>query len=79
MGDRVGVATFTVRSNSSFPLKDIEFTCDTYGKSGTLLSHLKTKSYEAIPARTTKVLNEVNLGVIDAQSASMNCSITGAS
>ena len=79
ISDRVGVATFTVHSNNSFPLKDIEFTCDTYGRGGTLLSHLKTTSYEVIPAKTTKVFKEVNLGQIDAQSASMNCSVTGAS
>jgi hypothetical protein len=76
--DVVAIATFTVKSTNSFPTKDIEFTCTTYGASGTPLSKVAHTVYDVVPPKSSKVLREVNLGFVSSQSTRMSCSITSA-
>jgi hypothetical protein len=52
----IPIANFTAKSTNEWTSKDIEFTCTTTGQSGTALSTVHVTVYEAIPAKTTKVL-----------------------
>jgi hypothetical protein len=74
----IPIADFTVKSTNEWTSKDIEFTCTTKGASGTDLSALRATVYDSIPAKTTKILKGVNMGLANSQSATMWCSISAA-
>lgn len=77
--DNVAIATLSVENCGSSAAKDIEFTCTAFGASGTRISGLKKTVYSTVDGRGRATFREVNLGLIDPQTARLECTVTGAS
>lgn len=71
----VGVVNFTIDNTNDFAVKDVGVRCYFSGKSGTQLSARSYTIYDSIPARTKKAFKEVNVGLIDSQSAQASCNV----
>ncbi len=65
---------FTLQNNTSKPQKDFVISCDTSGKSGTLLSRPRVALYEALQPGTRRAF-ELNMGFVHSQSARASCSV----
>lgn len=72
------MASFRLKNENGFAVKDIAITCGLFAKSGTQLSTARQVIYEIIPAKSTRTFREVNLGFINQQSAQANCKLTDA-
>jgi hypothetical protein len=75
----VVVATFWIKNNEAFPVKDVDVACELFGKSGTVLGAVASTIYQTIPPHSQRVIRDLNMGsgvVLDMnQAASANCKI----
>lgn len=71
----VGLATFTIKNDNPFPVKDVFVRCSFYGNSGTALGQADKTIYEVIAAKKSRTFREVNLGFIHSQSARASCRV----
>jgi hypothetical protein len=74
----VGIVNVTIENANDFPVKDVSIRCNFNGKSGTQLSTNDHKIFDTIPAKAKKTFKDVNVGLINSQSAGANCSIDSA-
>jgi hypothetical protein len=71
----VGIVNVTIDNTNDFAVKDVGIRCYFSGKSGTQLSAISHTIYDSIPAKTKKAFKEVNIGLIDSQSAQARCNV----
>ena len=71
----VGVVNVTIENTNDFAVKDVGIRCYFSGKSGTELSARNHTIFDSIPAKTKKAFKEINVGLIDSQSAQAQCNI----
>ena len=71
----VMVANFTIKSTLQFPVRDIAVRCTGSGNSGTELGVVRQTLYEIIPPKSTKRINNINMGFIPGQMTRANCEI----
>lgn len=76
--DTVMMATFTLRNDNPFPVKDIKIKCRLSGNSGTNIDSVEETIYNIIPATTTKTFQEVNMGFIRSQTTQASCEVESA-
>jgi hypothetical protein len=74
----VGLVNVTIENGNDFAVKDIGIRCHFSGKSGTELSANNYKIFDTIPAKATKKFKELNIGLINSQSAGASCSVENA-
>lgn len=72
------IATFTIRSDNPYSVKDLGIECELSGKSGTVIDSIAQTIYDIIPANSTKAFPEVNMGFIRAQTAGAECKVVSA-
>ncbi|MCY1338409.1 hypothetical protein D9M68_223530 [compost metagenome] len=68
-------ATFTIKNDLPWSIKDVEVTCELAGPSGTKIDSNSRTIYERLGPRSAKVIRNFNMGFIHNQSASSNCRI----
>jgi hypothetical protein len=71
----VGIVNVTIENLNDFVVKDVGIRCYFSGKSGTQLSANGHIIFDTIPAKTKKAFKEVNVGLIDSQSATASCNV----
>jgi hypothetical protein len=71
----VGIVNVTIENGNDFAVKDIGIRCHFNGKSGTELSANDHKIFDTIPAKAKRTFKDVNVGLIDSQSAGAGCSV----
>lgn len=71
-------ATFTLKNNNIFDVKDIEVRCDHTAKSGTVIDHNIRTIYEIVKAHGTKTVRDFNMGFINSQAVATQCQVTDA-
>lgn len=71
----VGVVNVTIENANDFAVKDVGIRCYFSGKSGTELSARSHTIFDSIPAKAKKAFNEVNVGLVNSQSAQARCNI----
>jgi hypothetical protein len=74
----VGIVNVTIENANDFPVKDVGIRCNFNGKSGTQLSTNDHKIFDTIPAKAKKMFKDVNVGLIDSQSAGASCAVQSA-
>jgi len=74
--DNVMMGNFTIHNSNGFDVKDIEITCQHFGKSGTQIDRNGKTIYEVVKAKSKKVVNGFNMGLIHSQAASTSCAVT---
>jgi len=72
----VMLASFTLKNELPWPVKDITVACTLTAPSGTLVSTSLATVYERIDAKQSKHLTEVNMGFIHSQSSRASCQVT---
>lgn len=75
---RVGVlyAHFSVKNDSPSDVRDFTITCWTYGESGAALGHTAKIIYSAVQAHSVRDFEGVEIGLVDQQTASVQCRAT---
>lgn len=75
---RYGVlfAHFSVHNESKIVVKDFTILCSTYGESGTALGQVSKTIYEIVPAQSMKVYEGIEIGLVDRQTAIVQCQVT---
>lgn len=73
---RVLIVRFALQNNTSMPQKDFVIGCTTRGNSGTQLSTPRMTLYERLEPGTRGVF-ELNMGIVNPQSASVTCGLFG--
>lgn len=71
-------ASFTINNQNGFAIKDVVVFCEARGNSGTVIQSFDKTLYEAVPARRTLTVRNVNLGIINEQVASYSCEVLAA-
>jgi hypothetical protein len=71
----VGIVNVTIENANDFAVKDVGIRCYFSGKSGTQLSSNNHTIFDTIPAKAKKAFKEVNVGLIDSQSATASCNV----
>jgi hypothetical protein len=71
----VGVVNVTIENTNDFAVKDVGIRCYFSGNSGTQLSANNHTIFDSIPAKTKKAFKELNVGLIDSQSAQARCNV----
>jgi hypothetical protein len=74
----VAIVNVAIENGNDFAVKDIAINCRFSGKSGTELSTNDYKIFDIIPAKAAKTFKELNVGLIDDQSARAHCYIVSA-
>lgn len=72
----VMMADFVIHNGGSQPVKDVEITCTSYGKSGTKIDTNRKVIYETVPAGKRKRVKEFNMGFQHSQADSASCEVT---
>lgn len=75
--DTVMIATFTLRNENSYPVKDIKIRCELSGNSGTSIDSVEETIYDSVPANGTKTFPEVSMGFVRSQTSRASCEIKG--
>jgi hypothetical protein len=75
--DNVMLATFVIKNNNDFPIKDITVKCTHSAKSGTEIDSNTHTIYDTIKPHKKRTFREVNMGFIHSQAASSGCTVTG--
>lgn len=70
------VADFKIKNDSKYAVKDIEITCDHFGKSGTKIDSNKRVINDIVEAKSSKTFKKFNMGFINSQADSSGCEIT---
>jgi hypothetical protein len=73
--DNVILATFTVKNQNDFDVKDLRIRCEAFGKSGTRIDRNTRTVFDVVKAKGTKKLPEMNLGFVNAQADKLACDI----
>lgn len=73
--DNVILATFTVKNENDFDVKDLQIRCEAFGKSGTRIDRNTRTIYDVVKAKGTKRLPEANLGLVNSQAEKLACDI----
>ena len=68
-------ATFTIRNPTEYAAKDIEVTCEFFGKSGTMIHRNTNTIYDILPAQQTRMF-ELNMGFVNSQDETTVCKCT---
>jgi hypothetical protein len=71
-------ANFVIRNPLEFGVKDIEITCVHAAPSGTEIDRNSRTIYEVFPAKSTKRIDDVNMGFIHSQARRSRCRIVNA-
>jgi hypothetical protein len=74
----VALLDVTIKNNAAFTIRDPVITCRMEGESGTVIHALSATAYAELKSGTTKRISKVNMGLMDAQAVSSNCSVTAA-
>lgn len=74
--DNVLLANFKIRNDNEFPIKDVTITCNYTAASGTELGSNTQTIYEVVKAKSTKSINNFNMGLIHSQTGGMRCEVT---
>lgn len=69
------VADFTFHNDSARPIKDITITCTHSAPSGTEIDSNTRTIYEIVPARSSRVIKDFDMGFIHSQATSTTCKI----
>jgi hypothetical protein len=75
----VAVATFTVRNENPFPVKDIELVCEFWARSGTRVGRQRVMLYERLPPGGARTVRDMTVGFIDQQAHTGDCWVVGVS
>jgi hypothetical protein len=75
--DNIMMATFVVRNNNDFAVKDITIRCNHSAKSGTEIDSNTKTIYETIAPKKKRTFRDFNMRFIHSQAASSRCQITG--
>lgn len=67
---------FTVRNDGDIAIKDLDIYCQSYASSGTAIDSNKRTIYEIVPAHSTKMFRNFDMGFIHSQAHSNKCLIT---
>lgn len=73
--DSVMEATFTIKNDSNFDLKDFEIKCEHFSKSGTSIDSNNRTIYDVVKAHSRKKFPNFNMGFIHSQAATTSCGI----
>jgi len=71
----VMLATFVIKNDNDFPVKDITITCTHFAQSGTEIDSNTHTIYDVVKAKKKRTFREVNMGFIHSQAASSRCGI----
>lgn len=71
----VMLADFTVTNDGARGIKDFTIRCIHSAKSGTEIDRNTKVIYDVVPAKTTKKIRDVNMGLINSQAQSSRCSV----
>lgn len=77
--DNIMIATFTIKNNANFDIKDAEITCIHSTPSGTQIDRNTRTIYEVFRAGRTRTIREFNMGFIHTQATRSGCTIVDAS
>ena len=69
-------ATFIVKNNSVYNVKDLEITCRHFAKSGTEIDSNTRTIFDVVKAHSTKKFPNFNMGFIHSQAEQSACKIT---
>ncbi len=72
------IATFTIKNNANFDIKDVEITCVHSSPSGTVIDRNTRTIYEIFQAGKTRTIREFNMGFIHSQAQRSGCTIMSA-
>jgi len=72
----VMLATFRLKNAGNIEILDPEITCIGHGASGTAIDRSVKIAYVRVPAHKTTVIRGLNMGLIDSQVTSEECSLT---
>lgn len=70
------IANFVITNPSPWRVKDLEVTCDHYGPSGTKIDSNVRTIYEIVESKSTKRVNQFNMGIIRSQATQSSCTVT---
>ncbi|WP_339713129.1 hypothetical protein [uncultured Sneathiella sp.] len=73
--DNIMMATFTIKNNATFNIKDAEITCNHSSPSGTEIDMNTRTIYEVFRAGTTRTIKDFNMGFIHPQASKSSCEI----
>ena len=71
----VMLASFTIKNELPFDVRDIGVLCTLSGSSGSMIDAKGTVLYLKVPAKSSKRSGEINLGFVNQQAASANCEV----
>ncbi len=74
--DNIMLATFVVRNNNDFAVKDITIRCNHSAKSGTEIDSNTKTIYETIDPKKKRTFRDFNMGFIHSQASKSRCQIT---
>lgn len=70
------IADLTVTNNNAFAIKDVEVTCEHSANSGTRIDKNVRTIYEKINAKSSRSVQQLNMGFIYSQATRTGCSVT---
>jgi len=73
--DNVMIASFTLKNENDFGVKDVVISCDHFAPSGTLIDRNTKTIYQAIKAKSAISVKDVNMGLLHTQVKSSSCSV----
>jgi hypothetical protein len=73
--DSVMLATFSIKNDSDYDVKDLELKCIHSAPSGTVIDQNEQTVYQIVKAHSTRILRDVNMGFIASQVSSSSCEI----
>jgi hypothetical protein len=74
--DSVMIVSFTLENTNSFPVKDVEVTCEGSGNSGTLIDINVRTIYDVVKAKSAKPISNFNMGLIHSQASKSWCRVS---
>ena len=74
--NNVMLADFKIKNDNEFPIKDVTITCNHAARSGTKLGSNTQTIYEVVKAKSTKRINNFNMGFIHSQTGGSRCEVT---
>jgi len=74
--DNIMEATFVVKNDSDYPVKDLEITCRHSANSGTKVDSNTRTIYEIVKSHAKRRFPKFNMGFIHSQATKSSCKIT---
>lgn len=72
----VGSVSFSIRNDNDFEVRDIDIRCEFWEKSGGAIGESRKTVHGTVKAKSTKVVNNFNLGFINPQATRGGCEVT---